>query len=1312
MRRGIVIISVAILMITCVVIISKLNTPKELTAYQKWAKEKIERKKKGEVKADAPEMMGVIARELRTKLGESEPKYRPNHIMEEFLKAKSRLANRRTDETLNDELNFIERGPGNVAGRTRGLIIDPDDASGQTWYAGSASGGIWKTADGGANWDYISEDIPNLGTNTLAMAPSNTQVIYAGTGEHFTNDVDGAGLFKSTDKGNSWTQVASPSDFNDFKNVSRIIVNPDDENEVVVTSRNSLWEGRLEAAIYKTTDGGTTWSRTRSSTMQRYDDIDYDPSDFNTMYVAVQGFGVIKSTDGGESWFDSNTGMSPSGRVEITVSPVNSNRLWASVQGNVSGTGSDLYVSSDGSETWEIATKGDGNNEDFLGGQGWYDNIITAHPFDEDIVYVGGVNVFKFELTGTTTTTNSIQTSLGGTDAFMSYVNFGGEFLSGGLSIEAPQEELRSIEIRFGEGTQKAHRFTVDGRGSGVPDSDYEYEDYVDIPFQVWDIENNIQLMAAFRDQQDDGEWNLIEANTDGDTEDHSREYLFIYNIEYDESADETIGQDGGVDEGRIYFFWPILTPGAMFDANALPTSTLSVTLTELTGQERETTVVSDAYNDFDGTNAFPQDTRTQGLHPDQHNIVIGDVDENNQTFRLYIGNDGGVYESVSSGDPGPNEGDFEYVSFGYNTTQFYGADKAPGEYRFIGGMQDNGTWYNAVGTEGSASSENTFGIGGDGFESLWHSFDVDKMIGGSQFNGFAKTINGGGVWVNATTGFDDNGPFITRLSHNKLTPDVLFTVGSQGVWKSTDFGSNWSSSSMVDNSQWVFTNSTDVEVSVSNPDIIWAGTFLANTGRPYVSTDGGETFNFVNNDGFNMGSSSGIATHPTEENTAFMLFSFADNPKVLKTDDLGQTWEDISGFDGSGDRGFPDVAINCLFVFPTNTDKIWVGSEIGIIESLDGGASWGLLKSNMPAVNIYDFKLVENTLTIATYGRGIWSVDIENFTPPAVTAVYTTPEGMLDFTFSLEEAFDEVEVYIEESLLGSFVPEGIGTTSVSFPNQGFNGVVGLRLIGFVSGATTSSSTEAFVIGTTNASDSYGSNFEDAEDDFVGNGFTITRSRDFNEAINSEHPYEENSTYYYYLKTPITVSSGNANFYYQDIALVNSTDFVTIEASNDGLNWIQLVTPYNATLHNDWESQLGMTAPASWIYKANTIDLSQSFDPGEDILIRFVLSSVEGSSAYGWLIDNVFIQENPILSASVVPTASVYPTIVAKGEMVNLRKEGGLESTISVFDIMGNRVGLIEESSLGNASWNTENVTSGIYFIRSSTDLLGKVIVK
>jgi photosystem II stability/assembly factor-like uncharacterized protein len=1283
--------------------------------FSEWFDKKTKKKKAGHAKADQPEMHALIQRQMRTRSGEKQPAYGPNQVMEEFLKAKQRAF---SAAARTESLDFIERGPGNVAGRTRALVVDPDDPDQETFYAGSASGGIWKTTNAGESWTYLSSDIPNLGTNTLAMAPSNTSVIYAGTGEHFTTDIDGSGMFKSTDKGNSWTQIADPADMPDFKNVSRIVVDPNDENTVIATTRSTVW-GDFSAAIYKSTDGGSTWTRLRSSTSERYDDIDYDPSDFNTLYVAIDEKGVIKSTDGGITWQDASKGMSPGGRIEITISPVDNDRIWASAQGTLSGSGSDLYVSNDGGGSWLLVVDEEGDNVHFLGGQGWYDNIITAHPYDADKVYVGGVNTFLFELLeGDADSVTIIKPVEYGSETFMSFINFGGGFLGGGMDLGGVEaDELLPVEVRFGAGTQKAHRFTVGGAGPGVPAGDYVYEDYVEVPFQVWDTKNNVQLMASFRDQQEDGAWNLIASNTEGATADHSREYLYVHNIPYSDTAADTIAVDGGHENGQMYFFWPVLASGATFDASNLPASELAVEFQVTPGVLRETSVVSDAYGDFSGPNQFPQTTREAGLHPDQHNIVIYDKNDNDQTFRLLTGNDGGVYRSVSSTLPGPNEGDYEFISYGFNTTQFYGADKAPGQNRYIGGTQDNGTWYNPAGTEGSPSAEAVLGIGGDGFEALWHSADPDKIIGGLQFNGIYRTLDGGTTWRDATSGLTGDGPFITRLSHHKQQPDRLFTLTSEGVFVSQNFGGQWSRSSMTDADLWSFNSSADVEVSYANPDVVWAGGNLEDELRLHVSVDGGETFNATGNYADEeMGFVSGIGTHPTEENTAYALFSFAGLPKVLKTTDLGQTWTDISGFDGTGDRGFPDVAINCLYVFPTDVNRIWVGSEIGIIESLDGGASWNLYQSNLPPVNIYDFKLSDDQLVIATYGRGIWSVALEGIViAPTVEKAYMTPSGELKFNLNFAQDFDSAFVYVDEDLLGNIENTSKGIVSASFSGVDDSGDLSVKLEAYLDGQKYSSvESSIFVFGLKEEASSFGTDFSGAFVEFHGSGFNFRKATGFSSiAMHSQHPYEDEKEIIYYLKTPITVASSDAFFRYRDIAIIETGeegtafgdvqfwDYVVVEATNDGLNWIPLEEGYDASLYADWEAAYDAGDEATPdMYKDHDIDLLGPFEAGDLILIRFRLYADELTNGYGWVVDDLYIQEQPLSAED--PGANVlriYPNPVK--ESATFRFADQTPEHIQIISLNGSIVDQLQVApGTKEVTWQKKNLTEGIYIAR------------
>lgn len=170
-----------------------------------------------------------------------------------------------------------------------------------------------------------------------------------------------------------------------------------------------------------------------------------------------------------------------------------------------------------------------------------------------------------------------------------------------GLNPSVNTSEVNNIEIRFGQGTQKAHRFTIPaGSGSGVAVTDYTYQGYVDVPFQVWDVDNNKQLMISFRDQQDDGEFDLIEGNTEvGNEANHSREYLFIHNIDYVDVANTEIAVAGGQQFNRLYFLWPYLPTGATFDPNALPVSTLAI-------EVANSTVEAEVHNGTDFTALIP----------------------------------------------------------------------------------------------------------------------------------------------------------------------------------------------------------------------------------------------------------------------------------------------------------------------------------------------------------------------------------------------------------------------------------------------------------------------------------------------------------------------------------------------------------------------------------------------------------------------------------------------------------------------------------------------------------------------------------
>src|SRR5260221_9611848 len=174
--------------------------------------------------------------------------------------------------------------------------------------------------------------------------------------------------------------------------------------------------------------------------------------------------------------------------------------------------------------------------------------------------------------------------------------------------------------------------------------------------------------------------------------------------------------------------------------------------------------------------------------------------------------------------------------------------------------MQDNSTYFTPSGTvSSSATFFNTNSqLAGDGFEALWHSIDKNKMIGGSQYNDFARSLDAGTTWTSAFAGLTLSGsspdqnkfPFISKLACSKQAPDILYTVGTEGVWKSTNFGGSWSLTPITSGWQSSSNNSSfaDVEVSRANANIVWAGSGAGSGKNLFVSTDAGKTFAAVRN--------------------------------------------------------------------------------------------------------------------------------------------------------------------------------------------------------------------------------------------------------------------------------------------------------------------------------------------------------------------------------------------------------------------------------------------------------------------------------
>jgi photosystem II stability/assembly factor-like uncharacterized protein len=1269
--------------------------------------------------ADGPEEFIKFHKEIRTPEDATSPQYKNGFLISELrtaqLTAQAARKNGRTQ--ANGVLEWKERGPSNVPGRTRGLLVDPADPTRNTWLAGSASGGVWKTTNAGNSWVLVTPDLSNLATTVLAMAASNPNTIYLGTGEGFGNidGVQGNGMYKSTDRGQTWSYLATTSNFDD---VNRAIVDPANENIVVVATNSG---------IYKTANGGNSWARVSSLTSIQ--DLKATPGNFNTQYATRNRVGVLKSIDAGETWTLSNVGMGQMLRCEIDISPVKTNRIFASCE---NGDTPKMLMSDDAGVTWSVVNLTLNNVPlDFLGGtlpndgQGWYDNTIACDPFDRDVIYFGGINLFRAKLESAASTGGFYSVEDAGYSSFMTLFSFANA-TNGNFDVGASANGT-SVEIRFGPTrSQKAHRFLVpEGATSGVLAANYSYQDYVNVPFEVWDVTNNRQLTVSFRDQGRDGEYSLIPFNSDNPNSNlQSREYIFINNLVYNSSAPSpSISANGGHLFNMMFNIWPFKPTVATWPPNS--NGILGFKFAPQQRFNSTTTFITDGRGQYGNPN------KNSIVHVDHHNIVMIPMTAN--TYKILNANDGGVFISNTSSTPGLNDGEWTFVGSTYNTSQFYGADKRPGAEEYFGGMQDNGTWKSPSGILANKTTSYSFNIGGDGFEVIWNNFDGRKLIGGSQGNNFRRSLDGGSTWAVATSGLSGTHPFISKLANSRDNPDVLFTLSSAGVFRSPDFGQSWILTSIAD--KWGGSSSLmDIEVSRANANIVWAGNAMANSEtlrNLHVSINGGLSFSPTTNfTSIPLGEITKLASHPTQQNTAYALFSFAGRPKVLRTTDLGQTWTDISGFSGGAPstNGFPDVAVYCLYVRTDDPDIIWVGTEIGIVESLNNGQSWALI-NDFPKVSVWDIKAQDDQLVIASHGRGIWTAQLSavqksSFEKPIVEAAGTSPKSELMVRYKILSATDSSHVFINNQNIGKINGQNSGTYIVKIKGV-TAGNADIRIVGFKDKAPFTSLTFAGKqLNLISPMQKQYANVFKSISDFSVENFLLSSFGSSNQSLQTAHNYFPNQEATAILLQPIVVDNTNSNFFYQDVALVQPSaagvtfgqpafkDFVVVEATKDGLNWIPLKDGYNASANAQWLAAYNVNQSGGPSLSVDqTIDLKSKFEASDTLLFRFRLKAdTDQTTGWGWSIDNLFIQQAPtgVELSEPLRDLTVFPNPTSGKAKIQFTLLEDTQLTIETLDAKGNSIGsqLSEKLPAGNHEQNidlTEQAT-GLYYVRMKSN--------
>ena len=326
-------------------------------------------------------------------------------------------------------------GPTNVSGRVTDVAVVAPKGKNYTIYVASASGGVWKTENEGTTWTAVFENMITAAVGDIALAPSDQNIVWVGTGEHniFRSSQAGVGVFKSADGGKTWAHMGLA----DTNTIARIVVHPTDPDIVYVAAGGHEWTKNADRGVYKTVDGGKTWAKVLYANDETgaYDLV-MDPRSSDTLYAAMwqrtrqkwndprtfpghTGSGLFKTTDGGKTWTPINAGLPADGfrgRIGVDICLTRPDTLYALVDNyelrettqaeldSVRGyydpgkgfiKGATVYRSDDAGATWTqtsgLTPPQKAVMERHSGTYGWVFGQIRVDPNDPETSYIMGV---------------------------------------------------------------------------------------------------------------------------------------------------------------------------------------------------------------------------------------------------------------------------------------------------------------------------------------------------------------------------------------------------------------------------------------------------------------------------------------------------------------------------------------------------------------------------------------------------------------------------------------------------------------------------------------------------------------------------------------------------------------------------------------------------------------------------------------------------------------------------------------------------------------------------------------------------------
>ena len=324
-----------------------------------------------------------------------------NFKADALFKEWEKLKENKSFSKKSTQSNWVSKGPINTPvilangkkrgnGRVNCIAFDPVNSD--IIWIGSPAGGLWKSVDGGSNWTTNTDGLPVIGVSHIAIDPNNSQIMYIVTGDAYATDTYSIGILKSTNGGTTWITTGLSYNANQEKTVNKVIINPNNTDSLYAVTNSN---------ILISTDAGINWITVGA--IGRWRDIEFKPNNSNVIYAAKQSSGssnIYRSSDGGLNWVVINNGITGSRyRPLIAVTPDNPEVIYALFSSSdYSFHG--IYKSSDSGDNWAIQSDnpnilGRETDGSGAGGQSWYDLSLGVSTNNENLIYVGGINIWR-----------------------------------------------------------------------------------------------------------------------------------------------------------------------------------------------------------------------------------------------------------------------------------------------------------------------------------------------------------------------------------------------------------------------------------------------------------------------------------------------------------------------------------------------------------------------------------------------------------------------------------------------------------------------------------------------------------------------------------------------------------------------------------------------------------------------------------------------------------------------------------------------------------------------------------------------------